>query len=133
MDGFDNNKTVETVESVETIDNNAGSYDSAYDTTTVQEEGGSKVFGIISLICGILAVLCMCCGWIGIILGVAAVVLGIISIKKQEDAKGMAIAGIVCGGIGLLIAIIILIAGSALSSIDPDSIQQYVEQIEESL
>ncbi len=122
MDGFENNN--ETVETVETTP--------VYDTAT-PAEGGSKVFAIISLVCGILAVLCMCCGWLGIILGVAAVVLGIISINKQEDAKGMAIAGIVCGGIGLLIAIIVLIAGSALSSVDPDSIQQYVEQLEESL
>ncbi len=122
MDGFENNN--ETVETVETTP--------VYDTT-VTEEGGSKVFAIISLVCGILAVLCMCCGWLGIILGVAAVVLGILSINKQENAKGMAIAGIVCGGIGLLIAIIVLIAGSALSGVDPDSIQQYVEQLEESL
>lgn len=135
MDGFDNNETVETVENVETIDNSTDSYASqtSYSYDSAPAESGSKVFGIISLVCGILGLLCSCCGWFGILLGVAAVVLGILSINKQEDAKGMAIAGIVCGGIGLLIAIIILIAGSALSSVDPDSIQKYVEQLEDTL
>ncbi len=136
MDGFDNNETVETVESVETIDNNAGSYDSAYETTyeTQDENGGSKVFGIISLICGILSIICCCLSWIALILGVAAVVLGIISIKKQEDAKGLAIAGIVCGGVGIVIFIVVLIiglaGGEALNSLDPDSINEYVEQLQ---
>lgn len=132
MDGFDNNETVETVENVETIDNGTGSYQGASESTTTyaQAEGGSKVFGIISLVCGILSLLCSCCGWIGIILGVAAVVLGILSINKQEEAKGMAIAGIVCGGIGLLMAVIVLIFFGALSSVDPDSITEYVERLE---
>lgn len=130
MDGFDNNENIETVENVETIDNGSQttySYDSA------PAEGGSKVFGIISLVCGILGLICCCTGWFSIVLGVAAVVLGILSINKQEDAKGMAIAGIVCGGLGLLLAIIVLISVGALSSVDPDSIQNYVEQLEETL
>ena len=136
MDGF-NNDNVETVENVETVDSNTGSYSetTAYDTTYASEPNanGSKVFAIISLVCGILAILCMCCGWFGIILGVAAVVLGILSIKKEEDAKGMAIAGIVCGGIGLIVAIIVLVTAGALSSMDPDAITDYVEQLENSL
>ena len=134
MDGF-NNDNVETVENVETVDSSTGSYQetSSYDTTYAPEPNGSKVFAIISLVCGILAVLCMCCGWFGIILGVAAVVLGILSIKKEEDAKGMAIAGIVCGGIGLLVAVIVLITAGAVSSMDPDAITDYVEQLENSL
>ena len=130
MDGFDNNG-YETVETVETVDTNNG-YDSTY-SQPQPEEGGSKVFGIISLVCGILALLCSCCGWVGIVFAVAAIVLGIISINKQEDAKGMAIAGIVCGGIGLIIGIVIVIMGAALSSMDPDSVEQFVEQLEESI
>ena len=155
MSEFDNNgfetaetvETVETVENVETVDPNgnaSGSYDAGgytettYDTTydpnyAAGNEGGSKVFGIISLVCGILAVLCSCCGWFGIVLAVAAIVLGILSINKGEDAKGMAIAGIVCGGVGLLIGIIVIIMGAALQSVDQDSVEQFVEQFENSL
>ena len=118
MDGFNNNDTYETVENVSA------------------PEKSSKVFAIISLVCGILGLLCSCCGWIGILVAVAGVVLGIISLNK-EDARGMAIAGIVCGGIGLLIAVIVLIlaasAGAALESMDPDSVREYFEQLENSL
>ena len=53
--------------------------------------------------------------------------------NKGEDAKGMAIAGIVCGGVGLLIGIIVLIMGAALQSVDQNSVEQFVEQLEESL
>ena len=45
----------------------------------------------------------------------------------------MAIAGIVCGGVGLLIGIIVLIMGAALQSVDQNSVEQFVEQLEESL
>ena len=159
MSEFDNNEyqttdTVETVENVETIDNSqtSGSYDagasydadpgyqqapnydqSAYYGTPDPNEGGSKALAIASLVCGIVSLLCSCCGWLGIIVSVAAVVLGIISINKHEDGKGMAIAGIVCGGVGLIIGIVVVIMGSALSSMDPDAITDYVEQLEESM
>ena len=103
------------------------------ETVNGAPEKGSKVFGIISLICGILGLLCSCCGWLGIVVAVAGVVLGIISIKKEEDAKGMAIAGIVCGGIGLVIAIIVLVSLGALSSADPEEIKKYVEQFSTNL
>ena len=136
MGDFDNNESFETTEDTGAA---GSSYyeqtplQSAPDySTSVEPEKESKVFGIISLVCGILGLLCSCCGWFGILLTVAAVVLGIISLKK-ENAKGMAIAGIVCGGIGLLIAIIVIVMVGALSSVDPDSIKEYVEQFENTL
>lgn len=45
------------------------------------------------------------------ILAIAAIVLGIIVLKNKYDNKGMAIAGIVTGGIALFIWLIILILG----------------------
>ena len=54
------------------------------ETVNGAPEKGSKVFGIISLICGILGLLCSCCGWLGIVVAVAGVVLGIISIKNDS-------------------------------------------------
>ena len=148
MSEFDNNvfgtdETIETVETVETVDaagaqsTYESTYDSApeYDSTYTQpgSESGSKVFGIISLVCGILALLCSCCGWFGIILAVAAIVLGILSMNKQEDARGMAIAGIVCGGVGLLIGIVVIIIGGAISSLDSNTVEDFVERIEDTL
>ena len=150
MSDFDNNgfetgdniNTEGTVENAETTSyTDTSSYDGSqsytapdYNYTAANEPANdSKVFGIISLVCGIVSLLCSCCGWIGIILSVAAVVLGILSIKKEENAKGMAIAGIVCGGVGLLIGIIVTIMGAAVSSMDPDALTEYVERFEDSL
>ena len=136
--GYETAETVETIETVETVDA-GGSYDAGgytapnYDSTYAEPKNDSKVFAIISLVCGILSLLCSCCGWLGILIAVAGVVLGIISIKKEEDAKGMAIAGIICGGIGLLIAIIVIVSLGALSSADPESIKQYFENLEKSI
>ena len=146
--GFETGETTETVETVENVEtvSDAGAYESTYESTyesapeydstttySAPENGGSKVFGIISLVCGIVSLLCSCCGWIGIVLAVAAIVLGILSINKQEDAKGMAIAGIACGGVGLLIGIVIVIIGGAISSLDSNSVEDFVERIEDSL
>ena len=144
--GFETSETVETVENAETIETTDTydtyadqSSDTVYESTPVYEETyaepdkQSKAFAIVALVCGILSLLCSCCGWFGIILSIAAIVFGILSINKEEDAKGMAIAGIVCGAIGLLIAIVVVIMGAALSSLDSDSVEQFVEQFEETL
>ena len=96
-----------------------------------ENEGGSKVFAIISLVCGIVSVVCCCTSWFAVIAAVAAIVLGILSINKEENAKGMAIAGIICGGFGLLIGIIVLIMAAAGSAVSPDVLQEYVEKLED--
>ncbi len=77
------------------------------------------VLAIIALIAGILSVLCHCVPFagsaIGFLLSVAAIVLGIIEfnkIKKGESSakgRGMCIAGIVLGGVGIVVGIIWLI------------------------
>ncbi|MBQ7954621.1 MAG: DUF4190 domain-containing protein [Lachnospiraceae bacterium] len=60
-----------------------------------------------SLVCGILSlVLCCCCGF-GIVLSIIGLILGIMS-KSKNGGKlsGMAIAGIICSGIGVVAGII---------------------------
>lgn len=143
MSEFDNNgyetvdnvETVETVENVETVDA-TDAYSGTVESTPGYEapsNEGSKVFAIISLVCGILSVICCCTGWVGIVLSVAAIVLGILSFNKQEDARGMAIAGIVCGAVGVVLALVIVIMGAAFSAADASDIEQYVEQFTDSL
>ena len=136
--GFETTETVETVENVETIDEGADSSTDYSDYTSSQTTysepvNESKVFAIISLVCGIVSLVCSCCRWLSIILAVAAIVLGIISINKQENAKGMAIAGIVCGGVGLVIAVALLIFGAVMGeaiNTNPDIVEDFVDQIE---
>ena len=75
--------------------------------------GGNSGFAIGSMICGIISILCCCLTWVSLILAIAAIVLGIIALKYQYDGRGMAIAGIVTGGIGIFIwLIVLLVAGS---------------------
>ena len=79
----------------------------------LKQEGGKNGFSIASLVCGILSLTCCCSTIFGLILAVAAVVLGIIVLRNKYDGKGMAIAGIITGGIGFLISgIILLVVGA---------------------
>ena len=64
-------------------------------------------FAITSMVLGILAVLSC---YFGIILGTIAVIFGHVSLSKMKknpglQGKGMAIAGLVCGYIGILVTI----------------------------
>ena len=61
---------------------------------------------IASMVCGILAVIL----WpISLILGVIALVFGIIVVRRKEDGRGMAIAGIVTGIVGVLIGVLFIL------------------------
>ena len=91
-----------------------------YSASAELEEKGPQGYSIASMVCGILGLLCCCCGWFGLILSIAGIVLGIISLKKNCEGRGMAIAGIVCGGIGACFTLIGIIIGLASGSIMPD-------------
>ena len=87
----------------------SGETSSAWTGTVVEEEtkveGGNIGIAIASMVCGILSIPC-CCLWVfSALLGVAAVVLGIITFSQKYDGRGMAIAGIITGGIGLILAL----------------------------
>lgn len=125
-------EVVETVEDTETAETVEESYNDA-STAAAPEEKQSNVFAIISMIAGILSVICCCFGVISIIIAIAAVVLGIISIKKEEPKKGMAIAGIICGGVGLITSVVLVAAGTAIAEAimanAPADVQQQYQQI----
>ncbi len=75
----------------------------------------SSGFGIASMICGIIALI-TCCLWCTCIpLAVVSIVFGILQIQKGT-AKGMAIAGIVCSSIALVLFIILTVWGNYLES-----------------
>ena len=98
------------------------------------QQSGQKTFGIISLVCGLIGLPCACCcGFFGFIFPIVAIVCGILSINKHEDkdAKGMAIAGIICGGIGILIVIITLILGFATMIPTLSSLSEYGDMFED--
>ena len=114
MGEFDNNG----------IDNSGQQY--------IEPQNDSSVLAIISLVCGIISLVCCCSSWLSMVAGVAAVVLGIVSINKQESAKGIAIAGIICGGAGLVMAVALMITRSVIDLMDfnwLDDVERKVEYL----
>lgn len=83
-------------------------YNQQYPMYNFQEK--PKGFAIASMILGIGSTLFSCCLWFfTLFTSIAGLVLGIISLKRNEDGKGMAIAGIVLSSIGIVLSIFIII------------------------
>ena len=66
-----------------------------------------KGFSIAALVLGIMAILLSCLCFISVTCGIVAIILGVLGIKSSK--RGMSIAGITTGGIGIVISIILLI------------------------
>jgi hypothetical protein len=94
--------------------------------------GGSNGVAIGALVCGLLAIP-LAFILFGGLLGLVAVVLGIIGLRKARDlagtGRGMAIAGIVTGALGMLFAVLVLVGFVALFS-DPQFQDLLEEEIE---
>lgn len=66
--------------------------------------------GLVSLICGVLAILTACCGRTLMFPCVAsAITFGVLSIKKDEPDRWMAITGIALGGFSILMLILVFV------------------------
>ncbi len=72
-----------------------------------------KGLAIASMVLGIVSFFCF-----GIITGIIAVILGAVS-KNQGCKSGMATAGIVCGLIGLILSILVIILAGSLATLIP--------------
>lgn len=64
--------------------------------------------GVTSMITGISSILCCITAFGGVILSIAAIVFGVMGLKSQK--KGMAIAGLITGCIGIVLSFIMLVA-----------------------
>ncbi len=80
-----------------------------------------NVFGLLALILGIVSIPLGCC-YLGILVGGAALVLGILGMKKADQGlannKGMALAGAICGGVGVLIGVGLFVLGVVLNLVN---------------
>ena len=108
--GYDYNEPT----AADTLETAQETFDNAYTAYDAAPEKSGKAFGIVSLVCGIVSLPLICCTYIGLIVAVTSIVFGILSIKKGENAKGMAIAGIICSAISIVVIIILLIAVNSL-------------------
>jgi hypothetical protein len=69
----------------------------------------ANALGIVSLVLGILSIPLGCCSFFGLIMPIPAIVCGVLGIRKasqgQANNKGLAIAGLICGIVGLIISL----------------------------
>ena len=83
----------------------------------------TSVLAIISLVTGIIAIICCICYGAGGLFGIAALVTGFLGRKEinesggQKKGQGLALAGMICGGVGVVLSIlywILFAIGSAI-------------------
>ncbi len=76
---------------------------------------GSYGMAVASLVLGILALLFSCCiPGISLILLMIGVILGIVSLIQKKGGAGMAIAGLLCCGIALILSLLVLLCSFAI-------------------
>lgn len=92
-------------ETVNVVQNNQPINNSKQNTNNMEND--KKGFSIASLVLGIVAIVLSCIWYISIPCAILAIVFGILGIKSSK--KGMSIAGITTGAIGMFICIAILI------------------------
>lgn len=88
----------------------------------------SSAFSITSLVTGITGLVFIWAPLFGFVLSVLAIIFGGIALKKQFPSKGMAIAGLITGIVGVAIVIfvcILVLAGISLSASTPDYYYNY--------
>ena len=87
--------------------NNLNENQNSNNVETNAVENKKKNFSIAALVLGIVAIVLSCIWYISIPCAILAIVFGILGIKSSK--KGMSIAGITTGAIGMFICIAILI------------------------
>ena len=92
-------------ETVNVVQNNQPINNSKQNTNNMEND--KKGFSIAALVLGIVAIVLSCIWYISIPCAILAIVFGILGIKSSK--KGMSIAGITTGAIGMFICIAILI------------------------
>ena len=91
-------------------------------------DAGKDWAAITALVCGILSIPCCLAYGAGTIIGIAAIVFGIIGIKSTK--KGMAIAGLICGVLGLLFGVFMLIGLIGIFQ-SPEFMQEYQSMLDQ--
>lgn len=74
----------------------------------------SNGMAIGSLVLGIVSIVLFCIPYVTIPAAIVGLILGIISLKNNKGSKGMAIAGIILAGVGLLFGIMIAVGVAAM-------------------
>ena len=83
--------------------------DDDFDDAPRKKPGGGNGLAITSLVLGIISLIMVCCcAYVSPLLGIGALITGF-SGKSKGQSNGMCLAGIITGGLGLLLSVILLI------------------------
>ena len=79
----------------------------------------SKSMGIVAMVLGICSIVFSCCiFFLAIPMSIAAIILGAVALKRARAvgrSNGFALAGLICGIVGLVMALIYIVVVVALS------------------
>ncbi len=84
-----------------------------------------NMFGLLSRILGIISMIMCCFVNVSFAIAVLAIILGIVSlIIKKEETKGLAISGIICGAVVVILFLISTILGLGYGKFVPDTFEK---------
>ncbi len=114
----------------DTYQNTQQNLSQMYSQSTERASG----FAIAGMVCGILSIVCCCAWYISGILGILGLVFSIMALVKKMPGKGLAIAGVVCASVGLILAIGLLVfalsVDRSISSMSPAEWSSFLESLE---
>lgn len=94
------------------------------------QQQGTQAFAIAGMVCGIISLVCCCMGWLAAVLAVVSLVLSILSLAQHNPGKGMAICGIICAAISLILIIVLYAIAGSISPSDLQDLQRALEELE---
>lgn len=84
--------------------------------------GPSSGLAIGALVAGVVALLMFWCAFVGVPVGIAAVVLGVVALNKVKagtgGGRGLALAGVITGGVAILVSVVLVVAAIATGNAD---------------
>lgn len=86
---------------------------------------------ITSLILSILSIVCCCLDVFALLLAIASIILAIIALVQHKGSKGMAIASLIIGAIGFLLAVYLLVYAFVILPNNPAVQSQIMELYDE--
>lgn len=99
-----------------------------------QSTESASGFAIAGMVCGILSIVCCCAWYISGILGILGLVFSIMVLVKKLPGRSLAIAGVICASIGLILAVALLVfalsVDRGLSSMSPAEWRSLIDSIE---
>lgn len=110
-------------------------YQQTYGGAPQPQNSEKSGMAIASMVCGIVSIVICCCEYIAVPLGIVALVLGILSIKKGQGGKGMAVAGIVCACCALAFILVceILVRSGAIDMSQYEQWEEFLKKYQDQL